>query len=147
MSDARTRCFEASLARFQELREYAERACSEAGISHDAAGRLIVVLEELFANTVKHGYSRLPAQPDGQWVWIDLHCGEEGIEVVYEDAAPEHDPFARVALPDYSGAADSWQIGGVGVALVIRLGRRITYARSAGRNRIGFVIPARRGGA
>jgi len=144
MSDSRTHCFNASIERFHELREFVERSCGESAVPRDAAGRLIVVLEELFANTVKHGYSRLPAGVDERWVWIALRFAEEGIEVVYEDAAPEHDPFERAATPDYSGTADSWQVGGVGVALVIRLGRKLSYARAGGRNRIGFVIPRQR---
>ena len=147
MSPTQSRCFSADLSRFHELREYIERLCSDSGVSHDAAGRLLVVLEELFANTVQHGYSRVPKVPDGNWVWIALNFGEEGVEVVYEDAAPEYDPFARTSTPDYSGASDSWQVGGVGVALVVRLGRKLTYARAEGRNRIGFLIPARRSGA
>jgi anti-sigma regulatory factor (Ser/Thr protein kinase) len=67
--------------------------------------------------------------------------------VVYEDAAPEHDPFTRAAEPDYTGPADSWQVGGLGVALVIRLGRDVRYERTEGRNRIHFTILASLPGA
>jgi len=148
MSPAEPRCFEAGLEHFQALREHVERYCGEAGIARDTVGRLILVLEELFANTVEHGYSQLAGEAaTGKSVWLTLAAGADGIEVVYEDAAPAHDPFAKAATPDYSGPVDSWQVGGVGVALVIKLGRKVSYDRAGGRNRIGFTIPLRRPGA
>lgn len=141
-------CFEASLDQFPALREHVERCCGEAGVARDTVGRLILVLEELFANTVEHGYSRLAGEAAaGKPVWLALVAGADGIEVVYEDAAPAHDPFAKAATPDYTGPVDSWQVGGVGVALVIKLGRKVSYDRAGGRNRIGFTIPLRRHGA
>lgn len=140
------RCFEADLGRFQDMREHVERCCGEAGIGLDTVGRLILVLEELFANTVEHGYSQLATAVEKP-VWLAVMAGADGIEVVYEDAAPAHDPFAKATTPDYTGPVDSWQVGGVGVALVIKLGRKVSYDRADGRNRIGFTIPLRRPGA
>ena len=135
------RRFEARLELFPELREHAERCCLDAGFERGAIDRLILVLEELFANTVEHGYSRLVDPPSGRSVWLTIAPVIGRIEVVYEDAAPEHDPFNKVAEPDYTGPVDSWQIGGVGVSLVIRLGRNLHYERTEGRNRIRFAIP------
>ena len=135
------RRFEARLELFPELRGHAERCCLDAGFERGAIDRLILVLEELFANTVEHGYSRLADPPSERSVWLTIAPVIGRIEVVYEDAAPEHDPFNRVAEPDYTGPVDSWQIGGVGVSLVIRLGRNMRYERTEGRNRIRFAIP------
>jgi len=147
MTAPQPRRFEARLELFPELRGHAERCCLEAEIERGATDRLILVLEELFANTVEHGYSRLDTSPAEKPVWLTITPVIGRIEVVYEDAAPEHDPFARVAEPDYTGPADSWQIGGVGVALVIRLGRNARYERTEGRNRIRFNILATPPGA
>lgn len=134
------RSFEARLELFPELRGHAERCCSEAGLERVAIDQLILVLEELFANTVEHGYSRLAEPSGGQLVWLTIVAAMGRIEVVYEDAAPEHDPFLRAAEPDYTGPVDNWRVGGLGVALVIRLGRDVRYERTAGRNRIHFTI-------
>ncbi len=141
------RRFEAQLELFPELRAHAERCCLEAEFEQGAIDRLILVLEELFANTVEHGYSRHAAPPGGRPVWLTITTVIGRIEVVYEDAAPEHDPFTRAAEPDYTGPVDSWQIGGVGVALVIRLGRNVRYERTKDRNRIRFSILASPPGA
>jgi len=146
MTEPQPRCFEASLERFQELRDHVERYCSESGIGRETSGRLILVLEELFANTVEHGYAQLAGGAGERPVWLSLAADASGVEVIYEDAAPAHDPFAKAAAPDYSGPVDSWQIGGVGVALVIKLGRKVSYDRAGGRNRIGFTILLQRAG-
>lgn len=134
------RCFEARLELFPELRGHAERCCLEAGLERGPIDRLILVLEELFANTVEHGYSQLTELPAEKPVWLTIAPVIGRIEVVYEDAAPEHDPFIRATQPDYTGPVDSWQIGGVGVALVVKLGRNVRYEHTGGRNRIRFAI-------
>lgn len=147
MSDPQPHCFEARLERFPELRAYAERRCLEAGFEQTVIARLVLVLEELFANTVEHGYAKLPEARAGRPVWLTVGAAMGRVEVVYEDAAPEHDPFTRAAPPDYSGPVESWQIGGLGVALVIRLGRNVRYERVDARNRIRFTILAAAPGA
>lgn len=141
------RRFEAGLERFHDLRDYAERYCADAGIDREVSGRLVLVLEELFANTVEHGYRQAAGNAPDKPVWLTLTAAGNGIEVIYEDAAPAHDPFSKAVAPDYTGPVDSWQIGGVGVALVIKLGRNVSYDRSRDRNCIRFTIPARRAGA
>lgn len=141
------RRFEASQERFQELRGYAERYCADAGIDQEMSSRLVLVLEELFANTVEHGYGRVAGDAAEKPVWLTLTAAGNGVEVIYEDAAPAHDPFSKAVAPDYTGPVDTWQIGGVGVALVIKLGRNVSYDRSQDRNCIRFTIPARRAGA
>ena len=147
MTTPQPRRFEASPELFQELRGHAERYCSEAGIDSGVSGRLVLVLEELFANTVEHGYSQAAGVAEKP-VWLTLTAaGNGGVEVVYEDAAPAHDPFAKAVTPDFSGPVDSWQVGGVGVALVIKIGRSVNYERTLDRNCIRFTVPARRTGA
>lgn len=147
MSTPQPHRFDARPELFQALREHAERCCADAGFGQEVSGRLILVLEELFANTVEHGYSQVTGSAGERSVWLTLAAAGDGVDVIYEDAAPAHDPFAKTAVPDYSGPVDSWQIGGLGVALVIKIGRKVGYERNADRNRIRFTIPARRAGA
>jgi serine/threonine-protein kinase RsbW len=147
MAAAQPRLFQARLEHFPEMRDYAERCCMKAGFERSAIDRLVLVLEELFANTVEHGYPGLAGAPADQHVWLTIEPAMGRIEVVYEDAGPEYDPFTKAAAPDYSGPVDSWQIGGLGIALVIRLGRNVRYERQDGRNRIRFAILAAPPGA
>jgi serine/threonine-protein kinase RsbW len=141
MAEPQSRRFEARLEAFPELRRHAESCCADAGFERPAIDRLVLVLEELFANTVEHGYGAAAA-PAERPVWLTIAAAMGRVEVVYEDAGPEYDPFTRAAPPDYTGPVDSWQIGGLGVALVIRLGRNVRYERLEGRNRIRFTMLA-----
>lgn len=147
MAPLQPRRFEARLELFPEMRTHVERSCTDAGVDQKAVGRLILVLEELYANTVEHGYSQLAGDSAERSVWLTVTVAMNRIEVVYEDAAPAHDPFSKAAAPDYSGPVDSWQVGGLGVALVIRLGRHVRYEYTEGRNRVRFTIPAAPPGA
>lgn len=147
MAAAHPRLFQARLDQFPSLRDYAERCCLQAGFERSAIDRLVLVLEELFANTVEHGYAGLAGVTADQPVWLTIEPAMGRIEVIYEDAGPEYDPFTKAAIPDYSGPVDSWQIGGLGIALVIRLGRNVRYERLEGRNRIRFAILAAPPGA
>ena len=119
----------------------------EVGFERAATDRLVLVLEELFANTVEHGYPQAAGTAGDRPVWLTLTPAMGRVEVVYEDAGPAYDPFTKAATPDYSGPVDSWQIGGLGVALVVRLGRNLRYDRQEGRNRIRFAILAAAPGA
>jgi serine/threonine-protein kinase RsbW len=147
MAAAQTRIFQARLELFPELRGYAERCCVEAGFERTAIDRLVLVLEELFANTVEHGYPSLSDAPADRPVWLTIAAAMGRVEVTYEDAGPPHDPFTKPAPPDYSGPVDTWQVGGIGLALVVRLGRNVRYEREEGRNRIRFTILAAAPGA
>lgn len=135
------RRFNARIELFSEARGFIERFCANSDVNSNASAKLILILEELFTNTVEHGY---PGVQGGvaEWpIWLTLTAARGGIETVYEDAAVAHDPFAKVAMPDYSGPAENWRVGGLGIILVTTLGRDLHYERTGGRNRICFTLP------
>ena len=140
MVTPQNRRFDARIEHFLEVRNFIERFCAEAGVSNRASARLILIIEELFANTVSHGYSRADVGVAEWPVWLILTAAGDSIEAVYEDAAPAHDPFAKVVVPDYTGPAESWKVGGLGIAIVTKLGRDVRYERTGGRNRIRFAV-------
>lgn len=53
-----------------------------------------------------------------------------------------YDVSAKLAMPDYSGPAENWRVGGLGIILVTKPGRDLHDERSGGRNRICFTLPA-----
>jgi serine/threonine-protein kinase RsbW len=141
MTTTQPRCFDARIERFQEVRGFIERFCADAGVGYRESARLVLILEELFANTVVHGYPGVHTSVAEWPIWLTLTAAIEGIETVYEDAAVAYDPFATVAMPDYSGSAENWRVGGLGIILVTKLGRDLRYERTGGRNRICFTLP------
>lgn len=118
---------------------FVERRCRELGAGRRAALRLILVAEELFINTVMHGY----AGKGRQAVTLTLRDAGSGFELVAEDDAPPFDPFRRVARPDVAGGA----VGGLGRLLIAGVSSRHRYERRGRRNRVTVVVPKLDAGA
>jgi len=121
----------------RELRGFIEAVCREAAIARNDTLRIALVAEELFTNSVKHGYGGDSKKP----VWLTLQPADGACRLVYEDAAPPYDPFADLAEPDPEAPVDARAVGGLGVLLVARFSRSHEYTRAGDRNRISLVLP------
>jgi serine/threonine-protein kinase RsbW len=104
------------------------------GVAHDLA----LILDELLANVVKHGY---PGEPTG---WIAVHVervGGEQVRLEVRDRAPAFDPRGAPA-PELSLPLDRRPIGGLGVHLIRTLARSVEYTRAGDENRLTLIIGA-----
>jgi anti-sigma regulatory factor (Ser/Thr protein kinase) len=124
--------FRARLPELRAMRAFLERFCDSSGVNIDNCLRLNLVLEELFTNTIRHGYGGDCDEP----VWVSLTREPGRVSLVYEDTAPPFNPYRK--LP--SVAADSIEevrkLGGLGVLLTKKLAASRDYAYLFGRNRI-----------
>lgn len=124
------RRFNARLAELALLLDAARAACLAARLGAEASRRVELVLEEAFSNSVQHGYGRESDAP----IWLASRMLPDGIEVVYQDAAPPFDPLHDASLPNDGRA------GGVGRVLMRSLPRQATYAYTGDRNTLTFVF-------
>jgi anti-sigma regulatory factor (Ser/Thr protein kinase) len=116
------------------VRLLAETFGAAVGADHSVTLRVVLVLEELFTNTVTHGYSDSGEGP----VWVTLAAGASVIEITYEDAGPAFDPLTEApALPL---SAEGQAPGGLGLALVRGLSASAAYARIGDRNRVTLTV-------
>lgn len=144
MLRTRSRQFDMRTTPFSKLRAFMEEFCSAAAVSKQAENNLVLIVDELSANSMEHGYSLLPA-PTAAWpVWLTLALTGKGIEALYEDAAWAHNPFQHIDPPDYSGPPETWRIGGWGVPIISRIACNLRYDYRNGRNRVHFALPANR---
>ncbi|MES2257186.1 MAG: ATP-binding protein [Pseudomonadota bacterium] len=122
--------------RFDARRSDAPAALAHAGAALRAAGatpatvaRVELILEELFLNSVLHGYRGDSASP----VWIAVRA--DGF--CYVDEAPPFNPLedgpAGVA-PDPALTIEDQPVGGAGLLLIRQLARQASYCRQDGRN-------------
>ena len=128
--------FDARLDALPAAVEFIAAALHEAGLPQERIARCTLVLEELFLNSVLHGYG------DGTgaiWIGVDA-CAQEGACLWYEDEAPAFDPLSA-ELPDGGEVrpVEQQRVGGVGLQLIRQLPSRIEYCRRDGRNRIVLV--------
>lgn len=107
-------------------------AAAEIGLSDADAGRLALIVEELYVNTVTHGQCA-----DGSSrVDIALRCLDDGIQLRYSDAAAAFD-LADSPCP---AADEEPSIGGLGITLIHGLCRQLTARHVDGRNIYEMVL-------
>lgn len=102
--------------------------------------RAQLAVEELFVNSIHHGYGQETDHP----VWLTVQHGDTVLRVVYTDQAQAFNPLSPdIAIGDDAGddigARKTGQrigerIGGVGLRLIVNLARCGHYTREEGRN-------------
>lgn len=127
MKNARSAMFPARLGELRHLTAFLEEFCGARGIERPRCLRLNLVLEELFVNSIQHGYRGDSDAP----IWITLDARPDAVQITYEDTAPPFNPFARLPAPDVQH-----KVGGLGVLLTRELAEGRDYAYLFGRNRV-----------
>ena len=128
MNSRATRRFTARQAEFDAIRAFIEAEC--ATIEDDECQRAVLLVEELFANTVLHGYGGDSDEP----VWLTVDLDSDGCRIVYEDRARAYDPFATDGPDLDSAAPEDRPIGALGIVFLNELSRARSYARRHDRN-------------
>ena len=98
--------------------------------------KMHLVVEELFMNSVMHGYGR--DRDDGP-IWLTLHPLPEGAALVIEDDAPPFNVLKDSPEPDTRSGVEDRQIGGLGIMLVRNMADHVSYVYDQ-RNRITTVF-------
>jgi serine/threonine-protein kinase RsbW len=118
--------FSARMSALPAILGCVRQACRTAGMVPPAALRAELVIEELFTNTVRHGYKGECDYP----VWLHTLPSPGALCLTYQDAAGEFDPLGAHAQRETDRAC----IGGHGIRLVQGLASSISYRRAEGRN-------------
>ena len=122
-----------------EIRSFVEGACTMAGVGREDCLKLLLIVEELFTNTVVHGYCGESDSP----VWIAFEPCESGFALRYEDAAPPHDAFGEFRPMDTTVLIAKQPVGGLGLKLIRTLATDINYSREGERNCIRLTFAVR----
>ena len=122
--------FPAKMDSMTEIRAFVESCCTTAGIGREDCLKVVLIVEELFTNTVTHGYRKESESP----VWIALEPRDTGFTLRYEDAAPPHNPFGEFRPMDTAGLVAQQPVGGLGLKLIKSLVRAAGYSREGERN-------------
>jgi anti-sigma regulatory factor (Ser/Thr protein kinase) len=129
-----TRRFTARQAEFDAIRAFIEAQC--ASIDEDECRRAVLLVEELFANSVLHGYGGDSDQP----VWLTVEVDADGCRLTYEDSAPAYNPFAVEELDLDHAIPEDRPIGGLGIVFLNELSSARSYARDGDRNVIAMHV-------
>ena len=124
----------ANAENFTRLRTLTKDFCARENVESVMTCRLLVVLEELFTNTVKHGYRGADGVVRFE---IEQHPGH--ISIVYEDAAPPFDPL-NAASDDPEVTVGRGRVGGMGLPLIRKMADSATYLRDEPWNRVTILL-------
>jgi serine/threonine-protein kinase RsbW len=131
-----TRRFTAKQAEFDAVRAFIDTAC--ANLDDDERKRAELLVEELFANSIYHGYGGDSDQP----VWLTIRIDEHGCTLQYEDCAPAYNPFLA-EVPDLAALPEDRPIGGLGIVFLNELSSDRSYSRRGDKNVIELVVKRR----
>ena len=129
------RCFRARMSALPDILGCVRQACDAAGIVSPAALRAELVIEELFTNTVRHGYKGECDAP----VWLQALPEPGLLYLTYQDAAAAFDPLA---LGPEAGASAPQCIGHQGIPLIRQLASSVAYRRAGERNVLTLLFAA-----
>lgn len=77
------------MSALSDVLTHVDAICLLAGMTGDQRASVALVVEELFSNTVAHGYQQDSDQP----VWISARHDGCALRLVYQDKAPAFNPF------------------------------------------------------
>jgi anti-sigma regulatory factor (Ser/Thr protein kinase) len=122
------------MAALAEAMAFIEAFCAAHGVSERDRLRLMLVVEELFTNTVTHGHGGDCEAPVRLW----LSASTEALSVRFEDDAPPFDPQAERAGASVGLEAEleDRPVGRLGIPLVLSLASVFSYAWEDGWNRL-----------
>ena len=123
---------------YPRLQAFVEQSCTRAGCSTRQRLRVILLIEELFTNTVQHGRGGAEPVP----VNLTIMLADKELKVRYEDGARRYDPFQRFnPKHSLSDTVELRPLGGLGVLLIRELGKDVRYAWAKSRNCVTFSMP------
>lgn len=112
-------------------------ACASSAIPRQVLLRIELVVEELVANTLEHGYR---GRSEDMQIWMAVSADAGGVCISYQDEGPAFNPLA--AEPGSAERAVlSGRPGGLGGALIGALPVEARYERTGGRNTLELRFP------
>jgi anti-sigma regulatory factor (Ser/Thr protein kinase) len=128
--------FPARLVAFREIETLLQQFGTEAALGHDDGLRLRLIVEELFTNTVRHGYGG----DSDELVRMTLELAGERVALTYEDNARPYNPLAAAHNADTASPLEHRPVGGLGMLLTVTLCQEASYSFENGCNRVELLL-------
>ena len=118
--------FPAQVESYDHLRDFIEAFCDDNSIHPQISTRAVLIIEELFANTLDHG---LAGRGDTQ-ISLELvfAAAMKELAITYTDQGAAFNPF-ECSSPEFDQPLEDRRIGGLGVHIIKELCRSTAYKR------------------
>jgi anti-sigma regulatory factor (Ser/Thr protein kinase) len=108
---------------------------AEEGVPGRTIHHVRLVVEELVVNVVRYAYE----DRDAHKIGVDVRTEPRRVVVTIEDDGRPFNPHDAPA-PELRASLETRRVGGLGIHLVKKLSRELTYSRENGRNRVRATI-------
>lgn len=108
---------------------------SEEGWAQDVTYAIVLGLEEVATNVVRHG----GGEPGSSEIEIEVSSSDDEVRIEVRDSGRAFDPFHEAPEPDIDAGVEEREIGGLGVHFVKVLMDETAYSREGGRNHVTMV--------
>ncbi|MEO8101217.1 MAG: ATP-binding protein [Betaproteobacteria bacterium] len=127
----------ASGAEVRRASEWLESACQQREVPQAMAERLVLSLNEVLANVIRHGGANALSSPVGLKLEVvaDAKSGKAGVTV--SDAGIAFNPLS-VAEKPLPKTLDEAAPGGLGLVMIRRFSDWLDYRHEEGRNHLTF---------
>jgi serine/threonine-protein kinase RsbW len=122
-------------AAMTQIRGFLERFAAERAIVADDSARVLIAVEELVTNVVRHGYDAGPGA-----IRMTLRLDGARLAIELRDDARPFDPFAQAA-PDLDAPIEQRRVGGLGLPIIKSLMDRTQYRRDGAYNVVEISRP------
>ncbi len=135
MSASRTLRVRNRIEEFPGVSETVEALGQEEDWPPDVSYAIVLALEEVATNVVRHG----GGEQGTSEIEIEVVSTDEEVRVEVRDSGKPFDPFHDAPEPDIDAALEDRKIGGLGVHFVRVLMDEASYRREDGRNHVTLV--------
>lgn len=122
-----TRVFAADVANTDKVLQFVEEDMLRHSLSPQSVYNMVVATEEIFSNIAQYAYTK-----DGT-VSITTYIKDGFYHIQYVDCGKIYDPLLKPD-PDITEAAETRNVGGLGIFLVKKMTDKVTYERQNGQN-------------
>lgn len=129
--------FPAEVQQIPALTAWVSAHAAQAGVSPARLAYVELGVEELVANVCRYAYAGAPGE-----IALRLLQDQSSFVVEVADEGPPFDPRSAPE-PDTTEPLEDRPVGGLGVMLIRKVARRLTYRRKGGRNvvSVSFDLP------
>ncbi|MGB0749144.1 MAG: ATP-binding protein [Magnetospiraceae bacterium] len=124
--------FPATWSALGEAQVAVETYCADAGCPVPIQLKLSLAIDELFSNTIKHGYG----SETNHLVKVGVEVHAKVIVLYYADQARRYDPLTDPPRPDFTLPVEDRPVGGLGAHLVRKISDHSEYEREGDWNRV-----------
>ncbi len=114
----------------------ARRLAEQAALPRVARVRLLLIVEEILANTVTHGQPPLDSL-----IGLRIEIRNDHVRIQVQDAGAPFDPRRDIPVTSRDSAVEAGVEGGAGWPMILEWCAIESYERAEGLNRLGLTLP------